>query len=51
MSSASTQGTMTEARYNELKAGMRMADDDPSTSVAHARLHSTCARKPVQLVV
>jgi hypothetical protein len=33
------EGAMTEARYNELSEGMRIADDDPSTLVAHARMH------------
>jgi SAM-dependent methyltransferase len=42
------EGTMTEARYNELTEGMRMADDDQSTLVAHARMHQLVARKPVQ---
>jgi len=40
------EGTMTEARYNELTEGMRMADDDQSTLVAHARMHQLVARKP-----
>lgn len=39
---------MAEARYNELTEGMRMTDDDPSTSDAHARMHQLVARKPVQ---
>jgi len=42
------EGTMTEARYNELTEGMRMADDDQSTLVAHACMHQLVARKPVQ---
>ncbi|HXV35358.1 MAG TPA: methyltransferase domain-containing protein [Gaiellaceae bacterium] len=41
------EGAMTEARFNELSEGMRMADDDPSTLVAHARMHQLVARKPV----
>jgi SAM-dependent methyltransferase len=40
------EGAVTEARYNELSDGMRMADDDPSTLVAHARMHQLVARKP-----
>ena len=40
------EGTMTEAKYNELAEGMRVADDDPSTLVAHARMHQLVARKP-----
>jgi hypothetical protein len=40
------EGAMTEARYNELSDGMRMADDDPSTLVPHARMHQLVARKP-----
>ena len=41
------EGALTEARYNELTDGMRMADDDPSTLVAHARMHQLVARKPM----
>ena len=41
------EGAMTEARYNELSEGMRMANDDPSTLVAHARMHQLVARKSV----
>jgi SAM-dependent methyltransferase len=39
------EGAMTEARYEELSEGMRRADDDPSTLVAHARMHQLVARK------
>ena len=42
------EGTITEARYNELTEGTRMADDDQSTLVAHARMHQFVARKAVQ---
>jgi SAM-dependent methyltransferase len=41
------EGAMTEERYDELSEGMRAADDDPSTLVAHARMHQLVARKPV----
>jgi SAM-dependent methyltransferase len=41
------EGAITEARYDELSEAMRMADDDPSTLVAHARMHQLVARKPL----
>ena len=41
-----SEGAMTEARYDELSEGMRVADDDPLTLVAHARMHQLVARKP-----
>jgi SAM-dependent methyltransferase len=40
------EGAMTEALYDKLSEGMRVADDDPLTSVAHARMHQLVARKP-----
>jgi SAM-dependent methyltransferase len=40
------EGAVTEARYDELSEGMRVADDDPLTLVAHARMHQLVARKP-----
>ena len=40
------EGGMTEARYDEISEGMRAADDDPLTVVAHARMHQLVARKP-----
>jgi SAM-dependent methyltransferase len=40
------EGALTEARYDELYQGMRAADDDPLTLVAHARMHQLVARKP-----
>jgi SAM-dependent methyltransferase len=41
------EGAMSEARYDELCEGMRVADDDPSTLVSHARMHQLVARKPM----
>jgi SAM-dependent methyltransferase len=41
------EGVITEARFDELSDGMRMADDDPSTLAAHARMHQLVARKPL----
>jgi SAM-dependent methyltransferase len=38
---------MTESRYDEISEAMRAADDDPSTLVAHARMHQLVARKPL----
>jgi 2-polyprenyl-3-methyl-5-hydroxy-6-metoxy-1,4-benzoquinol methylase len=43
------EGAITDARYEELSEGMRAADDDPSTLVAHARMHQLVARKPEPL--
>ena len=40
------EGVMTDARFDELSEGMRVADDDPLTLVAHARMHQLVARKP-----
>jgi hypothetical protein len=40
------EGVLTEARYDENSAGMHVADDDPLTLVAHARMHQLVARKP-----
>jgi SAM-dependent methyltransferase len=43
------EGAMTDARYEEISEGMRVADDDPLTLVAHARMHQLVARKPEPL--
>jgi hypothetical protein len=43
------EGALTDARYDELSEGMRVADDDPQTLVAHARMHQLVARKPEPL--
>lgn len=40
------EDAITEARFEELSEGMRVADDDPLTLVAHARMHQLVARKP-----
>jgi SAM-dependent methyltransferase len=40
------EGAITEDRYAELAEGRRVADDDPLTLVAHARMHQLVARKP-----
>ena len=40
------EGAITDARYAELSEGMRVADDDSLTLVAHARMHQLVARKP-----
>ena len=41
-----SDGTLTEARWAELVAGMNAADDSPTTLVAHCRMHQLIARKP-----
>jgi len=41
-----SDGTLTEARWSELVAGMNAADDSPTTVVAHCRMHQLIARKP-----
>lgn len=40
------EGAITDARYAELSEGMRVADDDSLTFVAHARMRQLVARKP-----
>jgi SAM-dependent methyltransferase len=40
------EGIVTEARWNELVAGMTEADSSPDTVVAHCRMHQLIARKP-----
>lgn len=40
------EGTLTEARWTELVAGMDAADASPTTIVAHCRMHQLIARKP-----
>ena len=40
------EGSLGRARYDELCEGMRLVDDDPSTTVSHARMHQLVARKP-----
>ena len=40
------EGAITEDRYEELAEGMRVADEDSLTVVAHARMHRLVARKP-----
>ena len=41
------EGTLGQARLEELERGMRAADNDPHTVVAHPRMHPLIARKPV----
>jgi SAM-dependent methyltransferase len=41
-----SEGTLTEARFSELVAGMNAADASPTTIVAHCRMHQLIARKP-----
>ncbi len=41
-----SDGTLTEARFAELVAGMNAADSSPTTIVAHCRMHQLIARKP-----
>jgi len=44
------EGALTAARYEEISEAMRVADEDPLTLVAHARMHQLVARKPVHPV-
>lgn len=39
-------GLMPQAKFDELAAAMRAADEDPTTLVAHSRMHQLIARKP-----
>src|SRR4051812_26816530 len=41
------EGTLTEARWQELADGMSQADDSRETVVAHCRMHQLIARKPL----
>ena len=40
------EGSLTQARLNELVAGMNDADASPDTLVAHCRMHQLIAKKP-----
>lgn len=41
------EGSMTEARWQELVDGMTQADNSRETVVAHSRMHQLIARKPL----
>jgi len=40
------EDTLSEARLDELVAGMTAADESPPTVVAHCRMHEVIGRKP-----
>jgi len=40
------EDTLSEARLDELVAGMTAADESPPTVVAHCRMHQLIGRKP-----